>query len=88
MSQLAPMDRDAILAKVREILAKQFEIPPEKVVPEARLYTDLGLDSIDAVDLVVTLQDMAGRKVDADRFRTIRSVDQLVDAIHDLLNGK
>ncbi len=88
MSQLAPMDRDAILAKVREILAKQFEIPPEKVVPEAQLYTDLGLDSIDAVDLVVTLQDMAGRKVDADRFRTIRSVDQLVDAIHDLLNGK
>ena len=88
MSQLAPMDRDAILAKVREILAKQFEIPPEKVVPEAQLYTDFGLDSIDAVDLVVTLQDMAGRKVDADRFRTIRSVDQLVDAIHDLLNGK
>ena len=88
MSQLAPMDRDAILAKVREILAKQFEIPPEKVVPEAQLYTDLGLDSIDAVDLVVTLQDMVGRKVDADRFRTIRSVDQLVDAIHDLLNGK
>ncbi len=88
MSQLVPMDRDAILAKVREILAKQFEIPPEKVVPEAQLYTDLGLDSIDAVDLVVTLQDMAGRKVDADRFRTIRSVDQLVDAIHDLLNGK
>ncbi|MEN9358538.1 MAG: acyl carrier protein [Verrucomicrobiota bacterium] len=88
MSQPAPMDRDAILAKVRDILAKQFEIPPEKVVPEAQLYTDLGLDSIDAVDLVVTLQDMAGRKVDADRFRSIRSVEQLVDAIYDLLNGK
>ena len=47
------MDKQELYGKIREALINDFEMEPEKVVPEAKLYEDLNLDSIDAVDLIV-----------------------------------
>ena len=55
------MTRDEIFERVRELLTKTFGLPAEKVTPTALLQQDLDLDSIDAVDLVVYLQDWTGR---------------------------
>jgi acyl carrier protein len=55
------MTRDEIFERVRELLTKTFGLPAEKVTPKALLQQDLDLDSIDAVDLVVYLQDWTGR---------------------------
>jgi acyl carrier protein len=52
-----------ILAKLRELLADKFEVDPARITPEADLYRDLDLDSIDAVDLVIKLQEMTGRRI-------------------------
>lgn len=77
------MTRDEIYEKLKEYLVEMFEVPPEEITPEAKLYEDL--DSIDAVDLVVKLQDLTGKKIPPDEFRTVRSVGDVVDRVHALL---
>lgn len=79
------MTREEIFATLSEYLQEMFELPADKVTPDARLYEDLDLDSIDAVDLVVRLQDLTGRKIKPDQFKTVRTVSDVVDRVHDLL---
>ena len=80
------MDKEKILAELKGHLQKLFQIAPETVTPEANLYTDLGLDSIDAVDLVVQLQRATGRKIKPEEFKAVRTVSDVVDAIARLLS--
>ena len=57
------MDKQQIYEKIRNALVNDFEMDAAKVVPEARLYEDLNLDSIDAVDLIVKLKQYIPRNV-------------------------
>ncbi|CAN5265544.1 acyl carrier protein [soil metagenome] len=66
------------LGELRDVLAQEFDIDPEEVVPEARLYEDLDLDSIDAVDLVVRLKDITGKAVPPENFRSVRKVEDIL----------
>lgn len=77
--------RDEILAYLRQILVELFELKPEQIVPEANLYTDLDIDSIDAVDLILKLKDLTGRKIQPQTFKNVRTVGDVVDAIEALL---
>ena len=79
------MTRDEVYEKLREYLEEMFEVPPDLISEDARLYEDLDLDSIDAVDLVVKLHDLTGKKIPPDEFRTVRSVGDVVDRVHALL---
>ena len=76
---------DDILKTVTEILQKDFDCPADKLVPEARLVEDLDLDSIDAIDLVVRLQNLTNLKVDAEDFKQIRTLHDVVSTIERLL---
>jgi acyl carrier protein len=58
---------------------------PEKITVEARLFEDLDLDSIDAVDLIVKLQEYTGKKIAPTEFKTVRTVGDVVDKLHDQL---
>ena len=75
------MTRDEIFERVRELLTKTFGLPAEKVTPTALLQQDLDLDSIDAVDLVVYLQDWTGREVPEEALRAVRTVDDVVSMV-------
>ena len=55
-------DQQTIYQEVSALLVKLFEIDPQDIKPEARLYEDLELDSIDAVDMIVHLQKKPVRK--------------------------
>ena len=79
------MTRDEIFQSLSGFLQDLFEVPPEKITPEAKLFEDLDLDSIDAVDLVVKLQDLTGKKIKPDQFKTVRTVSDVIDRVHDLL---
>ena len=57
----AMMTRDEILAHVRSVLSDLFEIDPSRVTPEANLYSDLEIDSIDAVDLLDRVRRLSGK---------------------------
>jgi acyl carrier protein len=79
------MSQDEVYKRLQEYLEELFEIPPERVSREARLYEDLDLDSIDAVDLVVKLQELTGRRIAPKEFKSVRTVGDVVDRVHDLL---
>ena len=80
--------REDILAHLREVLVELFELKPEQVVPEAHLYNDLDIDSIDAVDLILKLKDYTGRKIQPQAFKHVRTVGDVVDAIYALMSEK
>ena len=79
------MTQTQILSRLRELLADTFEIDPARVTPEADLYHDLDLDSIDAVDLAIKLQEMTGKRIKPDEFRSVRTVNDVMVAVDRLL---
>jgi len=78
--------REEILAHLRDVLVDLFELKPEQIVPEAHLYTDLDIDSIDAVDLILKLKEFTGRKIQPQTFKHVRTVGDVVDAVYALMN--
>ena len=75
------MTKEDVLGRINDVLAGEFEIDRAKLVPEARLFEDLDLDSIDAVDLVVRLQQQTSLKVKAEDFKAIRTLGDVADVI-------
>ncbi|EGM68208.1 acyl carrier protein [Shewanella sp. HN-41] len=78
-------NREQILAMLTTILVDEFEIDAEAITPEASLYEELDLDSIDAVDLVIKLQQLTGKKIQPDEFKSVRTVNDVVNAIEGLV---
>ena len=67
-----------IFQRIRSIFIEEFELEPELLLPEATLFDDLGLDSLDAVDMVVALEKEFGVKVkDEESIRSVRTLDDL-----------
>jgi acyl carrier protein len=79
--------KEDVLEQVQAALVELFEIEPGRITPEARLNEDLEIDSIDAVDLLDRLRRQTGRKISADDFRTVRTVGDLVNAVHTLVQA-
>lgn len=79
------MTDEDVLDKLREILQESFEIDPERVTPAAHLFNDLDLDSIDAVDLAIKLQELTGKRIKPDEFKSVRTVGDVVSAVHSLI---
>ncbi|PHM58206.1 acyl carrier protein [Xenorhabdus hominickii] len=82
------MEKHAIFQEVSQLLVQLFELSPEDITPESRLYEDLELDSIDAVDMVVHLQKKTGRKIKPEAFKSVRTVQDVVDAVEQLLQER
>ena len=84
---VAMMGRDKIFQDVSRELQSLFEISVEDITLEARLYEDLDLDSIDAVDIIVRLQEITKKRIRPDQFKSVRTVEDVVKAIEELVNG-
>ena len=80
-------NREQILEMLSGILIDEFEIEAVDITLEASLYEDLDLDSIDAVDLVIKLQQLTGKKIQPEAFKTVRTVNDVVDAIEGLIKS-
>jgi len=81
------MDKAEILTRVVEVLAKSFDLDPDQIHPTSHLFEDLDLDSIDAIDLVVGLEEETGLDVDEDELKAIRIVQDVVDLVDRKLGG-
>ena len=77
--------RQEILDYVKEVFASDFEIDPADISDDVDIFSELGLDSIDAVDLVVKLQDFSGSKLDPVKFKKVRTVGDMVTAIGEII---
>ncbi len=75
------MTREQIFTQIRETLVESFEISEERVTLQARLRDDLELDSIDAIDMVVRIQQMTQVRVEEDELRKLETVGDTVDLV-------
>jgi len=78
------MTKEDILQKMRDILADEFEINKDAVVSDAKLYDDLELDSIDAVDLLVKMKEFVPGKIDPELFKKAVTVQDVVEILYPL----
>lgn len=78
------MEKDEIFAEIKAMLVNQFELEPEQITLEANLFTDLDLDSIDAIDMVVYLQKKTGKKFSPEQFKTVRTINDVIEVVYQL----
>lgn len=71
----------SVYEKVRDIIADKLNVKPEKVTLEANLAEDLGADSLDAIEIVMALEDEFDMSLDADATQNIKTVNDLVTFI-------
>ena len=74
---------DTILEHLRKTLVDMFNVDPGSIQGSTRLIEDLELDSIDAIDLIVSLQEHTGQQVDQEKFEALRTVDDVVRLLAD-----
>jgi acyl carrier protein len=72
------VDEKGVFALVRDYLVEEFEVPAEKIEPDAHLFTDLELDSIDAFDMVAMLENRLDVEIDDDALKKIRQIKDVV----------
>jgi acyl carrier protein len=78
------MNEDLVFAKLKEILISEFEIDGGAISGQKLLYDDLGLDSLDAVDLLVSLKDNLEGKIDPSLFKDAKTIQDVVDILQPL----
>jgi acyl carrier protein len=82
------MTKDEVFDKLAEILSSEFELNDEQIKPDAKLFEDLGLDSIDAVDLIVKMKQYTVKKIEPDVFKEARTVQDVVEILYPLVSHK
>jgi acyl carrier protein len=79
------MTDQEIFDRLRTILIETFDIDSAVIHPQARLYEDLDIDSIDAVDLIVKLRPLVGKRLQPEAFKAVRSLQDVIDALQGLI---
>ncbi|TDR30747.1 acyl carrier protein [Hydromonas duriensis] len=74
------MNREQIYQVLSQNLQELFGVDPEIIKPEARLYEDLDIDSIDAVDLIVKMRQLTNKRIEPEMFKSVRTIDDVVKA--------
>ena len=75
------MNNEDIKSKINDFLIEEFEIDQELINPDAKLKDDLGLDSLDFVDVVVEIEDVFGIKLTGNDFTNIVSLSDFYNLI-------
>ena len=78
------LSQEHIISTLREWMQDLFEIEPETIQLESNLYSDLDVDSIDAVDLIVKIKELTGKQVKPEDFKNVRTVHDVVTVIQNM----
>ena len=73
-----------IFENVRDALAQQFEVDPETITMDTSLVDDLGADSLDVVELIMSLEDLFGISItdeDAAQLDTVRKIVEYLERL-------
>ena len=84
MVVVSAMSKEELSIWVIDLLAEMFELDKSKITLQSNLYSDLDIDSIDAVDLAVKLKQMTGKRLQPEVFKTIRTINDVVEALINL----
>ncbi len=76
------MTKEELFGKIQEVLESDFEIDKSEVKMDSKLFEDLDLDSIDAVDLLSKLkQYMPGKQIDPEMFKNAKTIENVIDLL-------
>ncbi|MBR5096900.1 MAG: acyl carrier protein [Treponema sp.] len=76
------MTKEELFGKIQEVLESDFEIAKDDVKMDSKLFEDLDLDSIDAVDLLSKIkQYMPGKQIDPEMFKNAKTVENVIDLL-------
>lgn len=78
------LTQDQVLEHLREWMEELFEIAPEDIQLKSNLATDLDVDSIDAIDLVVKIKALTGKQVNPEDFKSVRTIQDVVTVIQNM----
>ena len=81
------MTKEDVFLKFQEILIKEFEIDKEEITPDAKLYEDLELDSIDLIDLMVKMKEYLSGKIEPEPFKKAVTIQDVVDILYPLVKN-
>jgi len=76
---------EKIIIKVNDLLEQEFEIDPNLLKPDALLREDLGLDSLDAVDMIVEIDHQFGVRIEEEQAKSLRTLKDIYETIHGLV---
>ena len=82
------MDKEEILYKVEDVVVDLLAIDRSIIKPETRLYEDLDFDSIDAIELILQLEEKYDEKISADKLKSARTIQDVVDCLYELLRAR
>lgn len=77
--------KEQIFELLSEILVSEFDLAADQLGPASELAEDLDLDSIDAIDIAVRLEESTGVRVDEDDLKAIRTLEDVVEIVHKAL---
>ena len=76
-----------VFERIREALASQFEVDPEKITPDTDIMNDLGADSLDLVELIMTLEEEYGISILDDSIYEHKTIGEIAEYIESLIGG-
>jgi acyl carrier protein len=75
------MSEEEILVGIKKVLIEEFEVEEEVIKRDASFYNELGLDSLDAIDLIVTMNNVFDIDVDNKEIENTKTIQQLIDVV-------
>lgn len=79
------MEYKVVEEKVKAFLVEELEIDEEKIIPDATLKNDLGIDSLEVVDVVVLVENEFGYKMKPEDFKTLKTFGQFCQFLEEKL---
>jgi len=73
--------KEEVFSKIKSVLIDEFEVEEEAVMPDANLFTDLDLDSLDAIDLMVTLDKELGIEIKTEEMQDLRTIEDVCNFV-------
>lgn len=76
-----PDTKNEVLDHLKKVLIDLFELEEEQLTPDAKLYDDLDIDSIDTIDLLIELKKYVGKEIAIDEFVDVETIDDVAEII-------
>ena len=84
---MALKTKEEIFNKIKKDLVALFELDEDDISMDSKIFEDLDLDSIDAVDLIVKIQKEIGKRISPEDFKQVRTIGDVVEVLYRISNS-